>query len=105
MLEDIIPKMPTKYGRYIEPFFRWRGCFFALNPENAIIIVTLIINLYTEVYTYIYKKVSLMSLLEDIKNPNICDEEALYAASNMLRRATIICGDYLDILNEQAQKR
>ncbi|MDD2189339.1 MAG: Dam family site-specific DNA-(adenine-N6)-methyltransferase [Eubacteriales bacterium] len=37
------------------------------------------------------------------KNPKIIDKEALYAASKLLNKATILCGDYKDILKEQAQ--
>lgn len=36
------------------------------------------------------------------KNPNICDIEHLHAASDILKNATIICGDYLDVLNKYA---
>lgn len=37
------------------------------------------------------------------KSPNYCDEEALYAASEILRRSTIVCGDYLSVLKEYAR--
>ena len=37
------------------------------------------------------------------KSPNICDEEALYAASEALQKANIICGDYLSVLKEYAR--
>lgn len=37
------------------------------------------------------------------KNPDICDVEALYAASEALQRATIVCGDYLDVLMQYAE--
>lgn len=37
------------------------------------------------------------------KNPKICDEEGLYAASEALKKAEIICGDYLDVLAKHAQ--
>lgn len=38
------------------------------------------------------------------KNPNICDEETLKLASAALKNATIICGDYLDVLKRCAKK-
>ena len=38
------------------------------------------------------------------KNPVICNESKLIAASNVLKHAEIICGDYLDVLKEYAQK-
>lgn len=36
------------------------------------------------------------------KNPNICDIEHLHAVSDILKNATIICGNYLDVLNKYA---
>ena len=36
------------------------------------------------------------------KKPNICDEIALRAASEALRKAIIVCGDYQDVLREYA---
>lgn len=36
------------------------------------------------------------------KNPKICDGKALREASALLKRATILCGDYLDILHTYA---
>lgn len=38
------------------------------------------------------------------KNPRICDEEALREASAVLRKAEIVCGDYLDVLSENAEE-
>lgn len=37
------------------------------------------------------------------KNPNICDEPSLLAASKILKKATIVCGDYLDVLKKYAK--
>lgn len=37
------------------------------------------------------------------KNPTICDEATLRAASSILKKAKIVCGDYLDVLHEYAQ--
>lgn len=36
-VNDLLPKVPSSYGRYIEPFFGGGALFFALRPENAII--------------------------------------------------------------------
>ncbi len=38
------------------------------------------------------------------KNPNICDKEALITASKTLKKATIICGDYLNVLQHYVSK-
>lgn len=40
----------------------------------------------------------------DYKRPNICDEPTLRAASAALKKATIICGDYRDVLLEHARE-
>lgn len=37
------------------------------------------------------------------KNPKICDEERLRAASEALRKAVILCGDYLLVLEHYAK--
>ena len=37
LLGEIIPRIPLKYGRYVEPFFGGGALFFALKPEGAII--------------------------------------------------------------------
>lgn len=37
------------------------------------------------------------------KSPNICDVEALHAASEALQKANIVCGDYLSVLEEYAR--
>jgi DNA adenine methylase len=37
LLGEILPKMPKKYGRYIEPFFGGGAVFFAVRPHGGII--------------------------------------------------------------------
>ncbi|WP_434310762.1 Dam family site-specific DNA-(adenine-N6)-methyltransferase [Hominifimenecus sp. rT4P-3] len=37
------------------------------------------------------------------KSPNFCDVEALHAASEILKKANIVCGDYLFVLKEYAR--
>ena len=36
-------------------------------------------------------------------NPKICDEETLYAASDILKKADILCGDYFLVLQHYAK--
>lgn len=37
LLKELMPRIPTSYGRYIEPFIGGGALFFALNPEEAVI--------------------------------------------------------------------
>lgn len=37
LLNDILPLIPKKYGKYIEPFFGGGALYFALKPEQAVI--------------------------------------------------------------------
>ena len=37
LLGELLPKVPERYGKYIEPFFGGGALFFALQPENAVI--------------------------------------------------------------------
>lgn len=51
LLNELIPRMPEHYGRYIEPFFGGGALFFALKPTNAIIADSNpeLINMYQQV--------------------------------------------------------
>lgn len=37
------------------------------------------------------------------KSPNFCDADALHTASGILKKAVIVCGDYLSVLREYAK--
>lgn len=37
LLDELLPRVPSSYGRYIEPFFGGGALFFALLPDDAII--------------------------------------------------------------------
>jgi DNA adenine methylase len=51
LLGEIVPKMPEKYGRFIEPFFGGGALFFAVRPVNGVIADSNpeLINLYRSV--------------------------------------------------------
>ncbi|MCD8130044.1 MAG: Dam family site-specific DNA-(adenine-N6)-methyltransferase [Lachnospiraceae bacterium] len=156
MLNAIIPKVPAKYGRYIEPFVGGGALFFALNPEQSIIADSNpeLINMYQQVADHVEDVIAYLGQYKNTKedfyevravdwtllpkaeaaarmiylnktcfnglyrvnkkgqfnvpygkykNPNICDKDALYAASELLRRSEIVCGDYLSVLKEYAK--
>ncbi len=155
LLDAIIPGIPKKYGRYIEPFFGGGALFFAVRPERGVIADSNpeLVNLYrsvaddpegviarlhrfenTEEVFYAVRALDWTRLpsaeaaartiflnktcfnglyrvnragqfnvpFGRYKNPNILDEEALRTASSILRNTTIICGNYKDVLREQA---
>ena len=37
LLDELMPRIPDGYGKYIEPFFGGGALFFALRPESAVI--------------------------------------------------------------------
>lgn len=156
LLGEIIPKIPKKYGRFIEPFFGGGAVFFAVYPESGIIADSNpeLINLYRSVATDVDSIIAQLRHYENTeevfyavraldrtklsnieaaartiflnrtcfnglyrvnksgqfnvpfgryKNPKIVDEETLRAASVLLSKTTIICGDYKTVLKENAQ--
>ncbi len=156
MLGDLLPKVPTSYGRYIEPFFGGGAMFFALQPQNAVIADSNpeLINMYREVANHVEDVIEYLKQYENTsemfyavrsqdwtvlpkaeaaartiflnrtcfnglyrvnkqgqfnvpygkyKNPKICDEVGLRAASQALKKADILCGDYLVVLEHYAQ--
>ena len=156
MLNDLLPKVPSSYGRYIEPFFGGGAMFFALQPENAIIADSNpeLINMYRQVASNVDEIIRYLKKYENTSemfyavreqewtqlpkaeaaartiflnrtcfnglyrvnkqgkfnvpygkyaNPKICDEDGLKAASEALKKAEILCGDYLLVLDHYAQ--
>lgn len=157
MLSDLLPKVPSSYGRYIEPFFGGGALFFALQPENAIIADSNpeLINMYCQVADFPDEVIQHLKQYENTKemfynvrsqtwealpkaeaaartiflnrtcfnglyrvnkkgefnvpygkykNPKICDQDALYAASDVLKKAEILCGDYFLVLEHYAKE-
>jgi DNA adenine methylase len=156
LLTDLVPKMPKKYGRYIEPFFGGGALFFAVRPENGIIADSNpeLVNLYRSVAADVESVIDQLRRYENTeemfyairtldsaklsnveaaartiflnrtcfnglyrvnksgqfnvpfgryKNPKIIDEENLKVTSDILKKNTIICGDYKTVLKENAQ--
>ncbi len=67
MLGELLPKVPSSYGRYIEPFFGGGALFFALQPENAVIADSNpeLINMYRQVADHVD---DVISYLEKYQN-------------------------------------
>lgn len=156
LLGEIIPRMPKKYNRYVEPFFGGGALFFATMPAHGIISDSNpeLMNMYRAISTDVYGVIEKLRQYENnenifydtraqdwtklpsdeaaartiflnktcfnglyrvnrkgefnvpygrYKNPNICDEEALEAASLLLRNTMIICDDYKVVLRKYAQ--
>ena len=156
MLNDIFPKMPYSYGKYIEPFVGGGALFFALQPEKSVIADSNpeLINMYRQVANNVEDVIDYLQQYENTKemfyvvreqdwsslaaseaaartiflnktcfnglfrvnkkgqfnvpygkykNPKICDIETLLAASSVLQKAEILCGDYMLVLEHYAQ--
>lgn len=156
MLGSLLPKVPSSYNRYIEPFFGGGAMFFTLQPESAIIADSNpeLINMYREIADHVEDVIRFLKQYENTsemfytvrsqewtalskaeaaarmiflnrtcfnglyrvnkqgrfnvpygkyKNPKICDEDGLRAASEALKKADILCDDYLLVLDHYAQ--
>ena len=57
LLDELLPRIPDGYGKYIEPFFGGGALFFALRPESAVIADSNpeIINMYEQVASNVEK--------------------------------------------------
>ena len=58
LLGEILPKIPKKYGRFIEPFFGGGALFFAVHPTGGIIADSNpeLVNLYRSVHLTFFAK-------------------------------------------------
>ncbi len=156
MLGDLLPKVPTMFRNYVEPFLGGGAMFFALLPDNAIISDSNpeLINMYRQVADHVEDVISFLTKYENTsevfyavrseewkdlpkveaaartiflnrtcynglyrvnkngqfnvpygkyKNPKICDADGLRAASVALKKARILCGDYMLVLEHYAK--
>ncbi len=74
LLTQLLPKIPKRYGRYIEPFFGSGALFFAVNPVNGIIADRNpeLINLYRAVAENVDRVIAQLKRYQNI-------EETFYA--------------------------
>jgi DNA adenine methylase len=69
LLNELIPRLPVHYGRYIEPFFGGGAFFFALRPERALISDSNpeLINMYKEVANNVDQVIDRLSQYKNTK--------------------------------------
>lgn len=93
LLAEILPKIPKKYGRFIEPFFGGGAVFFAIQPQNGIIADSNpeLINLYKTVATDVDNIIAHLQSYENteemfytIRSQNIADLSNVEAAARTL---------------------
>lgn len=156
LLNELLPKVPTSYHRYIEPFVGGGALFFALCPQNGLIADSNpeLINMYRQIAENVDKVIQQLKTYQNTQeafytvrgqdwsdlppfeaaarmiylnktcynglyrvnrkgqfnvpygrysNPKICDTDALYAASSVLKHTEILCGDYMLVLEHYAK--
>ena len=65
MLEQLLPKLPKKYGKYIEPFIGGGALFFASQPKEAVIADSNfeLVNLYNIIKNNPYELINQLSTM------------------------------------------
>lgn len=103
-VERIIQKLKT-YDNREETFYRIRAMQWEqMDPVDA---AARTIYLNKTCFNGLYRvnrKGQFNTPFGRYKNPTICDEKLLHAASICLQKAVIICGDYLSVLHDHASK-
>lgn len=102
-VEKVIDEL-KEYENTKEQFYEVRALdWTTLSPEKAAA-RTLYLNktCFNGLYR-VNKKGQFNTPYGRYKNPTICDEKLLRAASKVLKKATIVCGDYLKVLHKYAQ--
>lgn len=102
-VDDVIDQL-KKYENTPEMFYAVRGQDWTMLPEDEAAARTIFLNktCFNGLYR-VNKKGQFNVPFGKYKNPKICDEDGLKAASEALRKAEIVCGDYLLILERYAQ--
>ena len=102
-VDDVISYL-KKYENTSEMFYSVRGLDWETLPKAEAAARTIYLNktCYNGLYR-VNKKGQFNVPYGKYKNPKICDAEALWAASETLKKADIICGDYLLVLEYYAQ--
>ena len=101
-VEDVISKLRT-YRNTEEMFYNVRSLDWKSLPTYEAAARTLYLNktCFNGLYR-VNRKGQFNTSFGKYKNPNICNEELLRAASDLLKDKDIICGDYLEVLEKYA---
>lgn len=101
-VESVISKLKT-YENTEEMFYAVRALDWETLPASEAAARTLYLNktCFNGLYR-VNRRGQFNTPFGKYKNPTICDEELLRAASKLLRGKDIICGDYLEVLEKYA---
>ena len=102
-VDAVIEKLKT-YENTSEMFYEVRSQTWEDLPPSEAAARTLYLNktCFNGLYR-VNRKGQFNSPYGRYKNPTICDEDQLRAASAALQRAEILCGDYRDVLGKHAK--
>lgn len=102
-VDEVIKYLRT-YENTSELFYAVRGLEWTALPEAEAAARTIFLNktCFNGLYR-VNKRGQFNVPFGKYKNPKICDEDGLRAASEVLKKAEIICGDYFLVLEHYAQ--
>ena len=102
-VEDVIKYLRT-YENTSEMFYAVRSLEWTVLPKAEAAARTIYLNRTCFNGLYRVNKQGRFNVpFGRYKNPKICDEEGLRAASEVLKKAEILCGDYILVLEHYAQ--
>ena len=101
-VDAVIEKLKT-YENTEEMFYEIRALDWETLPQSEAAARTIYLNktCFNGLYR-VNQKGQFNTPFGKYKNPTICDEDLLRSVSELLKKANIICGDYLDVLMEYA---
>ena len=101
-VDAVIEKLKT-YENTEEMFYEIRALDWETLPQSEAAARTIYLNktCFNGLYR-VNRKGQFNTSFGKYKNPTICDEDLLRSVSELLKKANIICGDYLDVLMEYA---
>jgi len=102
-VDEVIKHLRT-YENTSEMFYAVRSLEWTTSPEAEAAARTIFLNktCFNGLYR-VNKRGQFNVPFGKYKNPRICDEDGLRAASEVLKKAEIICGDYFLVLEHYAQ--